>query len=50
MDLDDFIITVFCLVDEAIPAALNGARLWQRGSQPTLANSEVITIGEWAST
>ena len=24
MDLDDFIITVFCVVDEAIPAVLKG--------------------------
>ena len=50
MDLDDFIITVFCLVDEAIPATLNGQRLRKRGPQPTLADSEVLTmevVGEY---
>ncbi len=50
MDLDDFIITVFCLVDEAIPATLNGQRLRKRGPQPILADSEVVTmevVGEY---
>lgn len=50
MDLDDFIITVFCLVDEAIPATLNGQRLRKRGPHPILADSEVITmevVGEY---
>jgi hypothetical protein len=45
MDLDDFIITVLCLVDEAIPATLNGQRLRKRGPQPTLADSEVLSGG-----
>jgi hypothetical protein len=27
MDLDDFIITTFCLVDEVIPQVLQGQRL-----------------------
>jgi DDE family transposase len=44
MDLDDFIITVFCVVDEAIPRVLDGQRLRQRGPQPVLADSEVITM------
>lgn len=50
MDLDDFIIAVFCVVDEAIPRALDGQRLRQRGPQPVLADSEVITmevVGEY---
>jgi hypothetical protein len=50
MDLDDFIITVCCLVDEAIPAMLNGQRLRKRGTQPTLADSEVLpmeVVGEY---
>lgn len=50
MDLDDFIIAVFCVVDEAIPHALSGQRLRQRGPQPLLADSEVITmevVGEY---
>jgi len=50
MDLDDFIIAVFCLVDEAIPTVLGGQRLRQRGSQPKLRDSEVITmevVGEY---
>lgn len=44
MDLDDFIIAVFCVVDEAVPRATNGQRLRQRGPAPTLADSEVITM------
>ncbi len=50
MDLDDFIIAVFCVVDEAIPRVTDGPRLRQRGPQPTLADSEVITmevVGEY---
>lgn len=50
MDLDDFIIAVFCVVDEAIPHALSGQRLRERGPQPLLADSEVITmevVGEY---
>jgi hypothetical protein len=50
MDLDDFIITVFCVVDEAIPHVTDGQRLRQRGPQPVLADSEVITmevVGEY---
>ena len=50
MDLDDFIITVFCVVDEAIPAVLEGQRLRERGPMPTLTDSEVVTmeiVGEY---
>src|SRR5690242_7927045 len=44
MDLDDCIIAVFCLGDETIPRATGGRRLRQRGPQPVLADSEVLTI------
>jgi Transposase DDE domain len=44
MDLDDFIIAVFCVVDEAVPRIMGGQRLRQRGPQPVLADSEVITM------
>ena len=50
MDLDDFIIAVFCVIDEAVPAATGGHRLRQRGPQPVLADSEVLTmevVGEY---
>lgn len=50
MDLDDFIITVFCVVDEMTPVALNEQRLRQRGPTPRLTDSEVITmevVGEY---
>jgi hypothetical protein len=50
MDLDDFMITVFCGVDEAIPEVLDGQRLRQRGPAPTLCASEVVTmeiVGEY---
>jgi hypothetical protein len=44
MDLDDFIIAVFCVIDEAVPRAIGGQRLRQRGPKPTLADSEVLTM------
>jgi hypothetical protein len=50
MDLDDFIIAVFCVVDEAITRTSNGRRLRQRGPAPLLADSEVVTmevVGEY---
>ncbi|MCH8870308.1 MAG: hypothetical protein IIC85_11400, partial [Chloroflexi bacterium] len=50
MDLDSFIITVFCLVDDAMKEILQGRRLRQRGPNPTMADSEVLTmevVGEY---
>jgi hypothetical protein len=50
MDLDDFIIAVFCVVDEAVLRVTAGRRLRQRGPAPVLADSEVITmevVGEY---
>jgi hypothetical protein len=44
MDLDDFMITVFCWIDAAIPAALEGHRLRQRGPAPTLWDSAVLPM------
>ena len=44
MNLDDFIITCFCTIDEMLPAATQGKRLRQRGPRPKLADSEVITM------
>src|SRR5690242_19461311 len=44
MDLDDFIIAVFCVVDESVPHVTQGQRLRQRGPQPTLTDSEVMTM------
>ncbi|MGI8477199.1 MAG: IS982 family transposase, partial [Thermomicrobiales bacterium] len=44
MDLDDFIVTTSCLIDETIPLILAGRRLRQRGPQPLLADSEVLTM------
>jgi hypothetical protein len=40
MDATTLLITVYCLIDEW----LAGQRLRQRGPQPTLADSEVLTI------
>ncbi len=44
MNLDDFIITCFCLIDEMLPLATKGKRLRERGPMPKLADSEVITM------
>jgi len=40
--IDDFIIAVFCEVDEAITRALKGRRLRQRGPAPILAESALF--------
>jgi hypothetical protein len=44
MDLDTFIITVECFVDDMLTASLGGKRLRSRGPAPTLSDSEVLTI------
>jgi hypothetical protein len=44
MNLDDFIITCFCWIDEMQPTLLQGQRLRQRGPMPILCDSEVLTI------
>jgi hypothetical protein len=40
MDITTFIIATFCLIDDQ----LNGKALHRRGPQPTLKDSEVLTI------
>jgi hypothetical protein len=50
MDLDDFIIAVFCQIDEVLPQITQGQRVRQRGPAPTLDDSEVLTmevVGEY---
>ena len=44
MNLDDFIITCFCTIDEMMPEATQGKRLRERGPMPKLSDSEVITM------
>lgn len=44
MDLDDLSITWCCLIDEGLQAILDGKRLHASGPQPTLAESEVLTM------
>lgn len=44
MPLEDFIITVFCWVDERLKSLLGEQRLRQRGFAPRLADSEVLTM------
>src|SRR3712207_3852179 len=45
MDLETFIIAVFCLVDDFVCDLCLRCRLRQRGPAPVLADSEVLTIG-----
>src|SRR5262249_53974427 len=50
MSIEEFIITVFCLIDNQLKPLLNGKKLRQRGFAPQLTDSEVITmevIGEF---
>jgi IS5 family transposase len=44
MPLEDFIITVFCWVDERLKALLGDHRLRRRGFAPKLTDGEVITM------
>ncbi len=44
MNLDDFIIACFCLIDDLLPTVTGGKRLRQRGPMPKLLESEVITM------
>ena len=44
MDLETCIVTTYCLIDGALATVLAGQRLRQRGPQPVLADSEVLTI------
>ena len=44
MDLDDFIITTFCMIDDTMKDILGSGRLRQRGPAPALSDSEVLTI------
>jgi hypothetical protein len=50
MDLDTLIITWFCWIDEGVKELVAGRRLRQRGPDPVLADSEVLTmevVGEY---
>ena len=44
MDLETFIIAVFCIVDDFVRDLCHGRRLRQRGPAPVLADSEVLTV------
>lgn len=44
MDLDTFIITVFCLLDDELRHLTNAQPLRSRGPDPVLADSEVLTM------
>jgi hypothetical protein len=40
----DFIITVFCVIDDELEKMLQGRKLRERGGHPTLVDSEVIKM------
>ena len=44
MSTEDFIIAVFCLIDDQLKSLLNGKKLRQRGFSTKLTDSEVITM------
>ena len=52
MDLDTYIVNIFCLVDDVMKTLYQDQKLRERGSEPTLSDGEVITIetiGEYLS-
>lgn len=44
MSIEDFIIAVFCLIDDMLEKILKGKSLRRRGRVPKLTDSEVITM------
>jgi len=44
MSLEDFIICVYCLVEESVKKICGERKLRQRGFEPRLSDSEVITM------
>jgi hypothetical protein len=44
MNLDDFIITWLCWLEESLTTLLEGKRLRTRGLMPKRSDSEVLTI------
>jgi hypothetical protein len=44
VDLDVFIITIFCIVEDALDAILKDKRIRERGPNPTILDSEIITM------
>jgi hypothetical protein len=44
MSLDNFIINVFCWIDDEIKYLFGHQKLRARGFEPTLSDSEVITM------
>jgi hypothetical protein len=44
MDLETFLVAVYCETDDALRTMLHGARLRQRGPRPRLADSEVLAM------
>jgi hypothetical protein len=44
MSIEEFIISVFCLIDDQLKSLLNGKKLRQRGFSTKLTDSEVITM------
>ena len=44
MSIEEFIITVFCIIDDELKKVLNGRKLRARGRYPQLTDSEVISM------
>jgi len=44
MSIEDFIINIFCVIDDELKKILGGKKLRRRGRYPTLTDSEVITM------
>ena len=44
MDLDTYIVNVFCVIDDVMKTLYQDQKLRARGSEPILSDSEVITI------
>ncbi len=44
MSIEEFIITVYCVIDDLSKEAMGQKKLRQRGFEPDLSDSEVVTM------
>ncbi len=49
MLLEDFIITAYCVIDATLKNFLGTQKLRQRGFEPNLSDSEIMTVEKFFS-
>ena len=44
MSMEDFIIIVYCLIDDLLKKQIGNDKLWKRCFEPALPNADMITM------